>query len=215
MKNETPKEIKYSQINGNKFKAQAYIYLAKAISHIANIGCKSPFCWLVSYKVLPSESHSDLAHKEYALLNPELNYIQDGFIFSNGKRIAIEITAYTPIYNAEILMDWRNSNGYYKLKKALILPLSVIETIVNFSEFAQDYRDYVHLGHTLDKVLTVHNDCIGVDGYPCHIITHMMRADARKYCIQGQDSIALHLRAIQRLNHAVKSLSANIEGLPV
>lgn len=215
MKNKTPKEIKYSQINvGNKFKSQAYIYIAKAITHIADMGLKSAFCWLVSYKLLPNESHSAFAHQECALLNPELNYIQDGFIFSNGKRIAIEITAYTPIYNSEILMDWRNSNGYYKLENALILPLGVIESIINFAEFAQDRHDYIHLGHTLNKSPQYNSPCIGVDGFLCNVVTHTMRADARQYCIQGQDSIALHLRAIKRLNHAVKTHSEN-EGLPV
>lgn len=208
MKNETPTEIKYSHINiGNKFQAQAYVYLSQAISHIADKGCKSAFCWLVSYKALPDESHSAFAHQEYAFLNPELNYIQDGFIFSNGKRIAIEITAYIPIFNAEVLIDWRNNNGHYKLEKAIILPLGVIETITNFAKFAQDYNDYIHLGHTLNKPIRHTSPCIGIDGLFFNSITHTMRADARKHHIQGQDSIALHLRAIKRLNQAVKDHS--------
>lgn len=214
MKNETPKEIKYCHINiGDKFQAQAYIYLTKAISHIASIGKKSEFCWLVSYKALPDESHSAFAHQEYAVLNPELNYIQDGFIFTNGKRIAIEITAYIPVYNAEILMDWRNNKGAYKLEKAFILPLGVIETVFNYAEFAQDRHDYIHLGHTLNKKPQHNSPCIGVDGCLFNLITHSMRADARKYHIQGQDSVALHLRAIKRLNQAVKTHAEN-GGLP-
>ncbi|MDG3555848.1 hypothetical protein P7L54_07765 [Acinetobacter bereziniae] len=210
MKNETPKEIKYSQINiGDKFQAKAYIYLTRAISHIANLGHKSEFAWLISYKTIPDESHSAFAHQEYALFNPELNYIQDGFIFSNGKRIAIEITAYIPIYNTETLMDWRNTQGHYKLEKSFILPLGVIKTVINYAEYAQDHHDYIHLGYTLNKNPQHNSPCIGVNGYLFNLITHCMRADARKYSIQGQDSIALHLRAIKRLNQAVKAHAEN------
>lgn len=210
MKNETPKEIKYHLVNsGDKYQAQAYIHFAKAISYIADKGQKLPFCWLVSYRVLPDESHSAFAHQEYALLNPELNYIQDGFIFATGKRIAIRIIDYIPVYDAEILLDWRNSNGYYKLQKAIILPLDVIETIINDAGFAQDYHDYIHLGHTQDKALRHNGSCIGVDGYFYNSITHIMRSDARKHHIQGQDSIAFHLRTIKRINQALKKHSEN------
>lgn len=210
MKNKMPKEIKYSQFNiGDNFQAKAYIYLTKAISHIANIGQKSEFGWLLSYKTIPDESHSAFAHQEYALFNPELNYIQDGFIFSNSKRIAVEITAYIPIYNTETLMDWRNNQGTFQLEKAFILPLGVIKTVINHAEFAQDCHDYIHLGHTLNKSPQHNSPCIGVDGCLFNVITHCMRADARKYSIQGQDSIALHLRAIRRLNQAVKAHAEN------
>ena len=211
MKNETPKQIKYGAVNtGDKFKAKGYYYLATAIS---NIGNKSPFCLLVTYKDLPHESHSAFAHQEYALLNPNLNYIQDGFIFTSGKRTAIQIIDCIPVYDAEILMDWRNNQGRYNWDKAIILPLDVIETISNYAEFAQDYNDYIHLGHTMDKTPRYDSPCIGVDGYLFNLITHTLRADARKQYIQGQDSIAFHLRAVKRLNNAVKTNTNG--GLPV
>lgn len=214
MKNETAKAIKYSQINiGDQYQAKAYINLARAISYIADQGTKSPLCWLLGYKVLPQESHSAFAHQEYALLNPELNYIQDGFIFSSGKRIAIEITNYTPVYDAEILMDWRNNLGYYKLQKAIALPLDVIKTLISDASFAQSHNDYVHLGHTLDKPLNHNSPCIGIDGQFFHSITHTMRADARTHHIQGQDSIAFHLRTIKRIKQALQIHSLN-GGLP-
>ena len=136
MKNETPKQIKYSAVNtGDKFKAKGYYYLATAI---LNIGNKSPFCLLVTYKDLPHESHSAFAHQEYALFNPNLNYIQDGFIFRAGNRKAIQIIDCIPVYDAEILMDWRNNQGRYNWDKAIILPLDVIETLSSYAEFAQD-----------------------------------------------------------------------------
>ncbi|MHA3082055.1 hypothetical protein ACX1NX_02485 [Acinetobacter sp. ANC 5383] len=210
MKNETQKEIKYHQINiGDKYQVQAYIHFTKAISYIAEQGNKSPLCWLLSYKILPHESHSAFAHQECALLNPELNYIQDGFIFCAGKRIAIKITDYTPVYDAEILLDWRNNNGHYKLKKAIILPLDVIETLLNDASFAQSYHDYIHLGHTLDKPIRYNSPCIGIDGRFFNSITHTMRADARTHHIQGQDSIAFHLRSIKRINKAIEAHSEN------
>ncbi|MCH7336474.1 MULTISPECIES: hypothetical protein [unclassified Acinetobacter] len=215
MKNEAPKEIKFSQINiGNKFKAQAYNYLAKAISYTANKGNKSPFCLLVTYEVLPNESHSAFAHQEYALFNPELNYIQDGFLFVDGKMIAIQIAECIPIYDAEILIDWRNNDGRYTWKKAIVLPLDVIETLSNYAEFAQDYNDYIHLGYTTLKTPRYDSPCIGIDGYLLNLITHTLRADARKYHIQGQDSVAFHLRTVKRLNDAVKT-NTSAGGLPV
>lgn len=203
MKNETPKPIKYGVVNtGDKFKAKGYYYLATAIS---NIGNKSPFCLLVTYKDLPHESHSAFAHQEYALFNPNLNYIQDGFIFRAGNRKAIQIIDCIPVYDAEILMDWRNNQGRYNWDKAIILPLDVIETISSYAKSAQDYNDYIHLGHTMDKTPRYDSPCIGVDGYLFNLITHTLRADARKYYIQAQDSIAFHLRAVKRLNNAVKT----------
>ena len=211
MKNETPKPIKYSAVNtGDKFKAKGYYYLATAI---LNIGNKSPFCLLVTYKDLPHESHSAFAHQEYALLNPNLNYIQDGFIFTSGKRIAIQVIDCIPVYDAEVLIDWRNSQGRYNWENAIILPLDVIETLSSYAEFAQDYNDYIHLGYTMDKTPRYDSPCIGVDGYLFNLITHTLRADARKYYIQGQDSIAFHLRAVKRLNNAVKTNTNG--GLPV
>ena len=211
MKNETPKPIKYSAVNtGDKFKAKGYYYLATAI---LNIGNKSPFCLLVTYKDLPHESHSAFAHKEYALFNPNLNYIQDGFIFTSGKRIAIQVIDCIPVYDAEVLIDWRNSQGRYNWENAIILPLDVIETLSSYAEFAQDYNDYIHLGYTMDKTPRYDSPCIGVDGYLFNLITHTLRADARKYYIQGQDSIAFHLRAVKRLNNAVKTNTNG--GLPV
>ncbi len=211
MKNETPKPIKYGAVNtGDKFKAKGFYYLATAIS---NIGNKSPFCLLVTYKDLPNESHSAFAHQEYALFNPNLNYIQDGFIFTSGKRTAIQIIDCIPVYDAEILMDWRNNQGRYNWDKAIILPLDVIETISSYAESAQDYNDYIHLGYTLLKTPRCDSPCIGVDGYLFNLITHTLRADARKYYIQGQDSIAFHLRAVKRLNNAVKTNTNG--GLPV
>ena len=211
MKNETPKPIKYGAVNtGDKFKAKGYYYLATAIS---NIGNKSPFCLLVTYKDLPHESHSAFAHQEYALFNPNLNYIQDGFIFTSGKRTAIQIIDCIPVYDAEILMDWRNNQGRYNWDKAIILPLDVIETISSYAKSAQDYNDYIHLGHTMDKTPRCDSPCIGVDGYLFNLITHTLQADARKQYIQGQDSIAFHLRAVKRLNNAVKTNTNG--GLPV
>ena len=211
MKNETPKPIKYGVVNtGDKFKAKGYYYLATAIS---NIGNKSPFCLLVTYKDLPHESHSAFAHQEYALFNPNLNYIQDGFIFRAGNRTAIQIIDCIPVYDAEILMDWCNSHGRYNWDKAIILPLDVIETISSYAKSAQDYNDYIHLGHTMDKTPRYDSPCIGVDGYLFNLITHTLRADARKYYIQTQDSIAFHLRAVKRLNNAVKTNTNG--GLPV
>ena len=211
MKNETPKPIKYSAVNtGDKFKAKGYYYLATAI---LNIGNKSPFCLLVTYKDLPHESHSAFAHQEYALFNPNLNYIQDGFIFTSGKRTAIQIIDCIPVYDAEILMDWRNNKGRYNWDKAIILPLDVIETISSYAKSAQDYNDYIHLGYTLLKTPRYDSPCIGVDGYLFNLITHTLQADARKQYIQGQDSIAFHLRAVKRLNNAVKTNTNG--GLPV
>ena len=211
MKNETPKPIKYGVVNtGDKFKAKGYYYLATAIS---NIGNKSPFCLLVTYKDLPHESHSAFAHQEYALFNPNLNYIQDGFIFRAGNRKAIQIIDCIPVYDAEILMDWRNNQGRYNWDKAIILPLDVIETISSYAKSAQDYNDYIHLGYTLLKTPRYDSPCIGVDGYLFNLITHTLRADARKQYIQGQDSIAFHLRAVKRLNNAVKTNTNG--GLPV
>ena len=211
MKNETPKQIKYSAVNtGDKFKAKGYYYLATAIS---NIGNKSPFCLLVTYKDLPHESHSAFAHQEYALFNPNLNYIQDGFIFRAGNRIAIQIIDCIPVYDAEILMDWRNNQGRYNWENAIILPLDVIETISSYAKSAQDYNDYIHLGYTLLKTPRCDSPCIGVDGYLFNLITHTLQADARKQYIQGQDSIAFHLRAVKRLNNAVKTNTNG--GLPV
>ena len=211
MKNETPTPIKYSAVNtGDKFKAKGYYYLATAI---LNIGNKSPFCLLVTYKDLPHESHSAFAHQEYALFNPNLNYIQDGFIFRAGNRKAIQIIDCIPVYDAEILMDWRNNQGRYNWDKAIILPLDVIETLSSYAEFAQDYNDYIHLGHTMYKTPRCDSPCIGVYGYLFNLITHTLRADARKYYIQGQDSIAFHLRAVKRLNNAVKTNTNG--GLPV
>ena len=212
MKNETPKQIKYSAVNtGDKFKAKGYYYLATAI---LNIGNKSPFCLLVTYKDLPHESHSAFAHQEYALFNPNLNYIQDGFIFRAGNRKAIQIIDCIPVYDAEILMDWRNNQGRYNWDKAIILPLDVIETLSSYAEFAQDYNDYIHLGYTLLKTPRYDSPCIGVYGYLFNLITHTLRADARKYYIQGQDSIAFHLRAVKRLKDVVKA-NTNTGGLPV
>ena len=212
MKNETPKPIKYSAVNtGDKFKAKGYYYLATAI---LNIGNKSPFCLLVTYKDLPHESHSAFAHQEYALFNPNLNYIQDGFIFRAGNRKAIQIIDCIPVYDAEILMDWRNNQGRYNWDKAIILPLDVIETLSSYAEFAQDYNDYIHLGYTMDKTPRYDSPCIGVDGYLFNLITHTLQADARKYYIQGQDSIAFHLRAVKRLKDVVKA-NTNTGGLPV
>lgn len=211
MKNETPKQIKYSAVNtGDKFKAKGYYYLATAI---LNIGNKSPFCLLVTYKDLPHESHSAFAHQEYALFNPELNYIQDGFLFADGKMTAIQITDCIPVYDAEVLIDWRNSQGRYNWENAIILPLDVIETLSSYAEFAQDYNDYIHLGYTMDKTPRYDSPCIGVDGYFFNLITYTLRADARKHRIQGQDSIAFHLRAVKRLNNAVKTNTNG--GLPV
>lgn len=212
MKNETPKPIKYSAVNtGDKFKAKGYYYLATAI---LNIGNKSPFCLLVKYKDLPHESHSAFAHQEYALFNPELNYIQDGFLFADGKMTAIQITDCIPVYDAEVLIDWRNSQGRYNWENAIILPLDVIETLSSYAEFAQDYNDYIHLGYTMDKTPRYDSPCIGVDGYFFNLITHTLRADARKHRIQGQDSIAFHLRAVKRLKDVVKA-NTNTGGLPV
>ena len=212
MKNETPKPIKYGVVNtGDKFKAKGYYYLATAI---LNIGNKSPFCLLVTYKDLPHESHSAFAHQEYALFNPNLNYIQDGFIFTSGKRTAIQIIDCIPVYDAEILMDWRNNQGRYNWDKAIILPLDVIETISSYAKSAQDYNDYIHLGYTLLKTPRYDSPCIGVDGYLFNLITHTLQADARKQYIQGQDSIAFHLRAIKRLKDVVKA-NTNTGGLPV
>ena len=212
MKNETPKPIKYSAVNtGDKFKAKGYYYLATAI---LNIGNKSPFCLLVTYKDLPHESHSAFAHQEYALFNPNLNYIQDGFIFRAGNRKAIQIIDCIPVYDAEVLIDWRNSQGRYNWENAIILPLDVIETLSSYAEFAQDYNDYIHLGYTMDKTPRYDSPCIGVDGYLFNLITHTLRADARKYYIQGQDSIAFHLRAVKRLKDVVKA-NTNTGGLPV
>ena len=211
MKNETPKQIKYGAVNtGDKFKAKGYYYLATAI---LNIGNKSPFCLLVTYKDLPHESHSAFAHKEYALFNPNLNYIQDGFIFTSGKRIAIQVIDCIPVYDAEVLIDWRNSQGRYNWENAIILPLDVIETLSSYADGAQDYNDYIHLGYTMDKTPRYDSPCIGVYGYLFNLITHTLRADARKYYIQGQDSIAFHLRAVKRLNNAVKTNTNG--GLPV
>ena len=215
MENETPKESKYSQINeGNQYHAKAYYYLSKAISYIAAKGNKSPFCLLVTYKVLLNESHSAFAHQEYALFNPELNYIQDGFLFADGQMKAIQITDCIPVYDAEILIDWRNNDGRYKWEKAVVLPLDVIETISNYAKSAQDYNDYIHLGYTLLKTPRCDSPCIGVDGYLLNLITHTLRADARKRHIQGQDSIAFHLRAVNRLNDAIKT-NISTGGLPV
>ena len=212
MKNETPKPIKYSAVNtGDKFKAKGYYYLATAI---LNIGNKSPFCLLVTYKDLPHESHSAFAHQEYALFNPNLNYIQDGFIFRAGNRKAIQIIDCIPVYDAEILMDWRNNQGRYNWDKAIILPLDVIETISSYAKSAQDYNDYIHLGYTLLKTPRYDSPCIGVDGYFFNLITYTLRADARKHRIQGQDSIAFHLRAVKRLKDVVKA-NTNTGGLPV
>ena len=212
MKNETPKPIKYGVVNtGDKFKAKGYYYLATAI---LNIGNKSPFCLLVTYKDLPHESHSAFAHQEYALFNPNLNYIQDGFIFTSGKRTAIQIIDCIPVYDAEILMDWRNNQGRYNWDKAIILPLDVIETISSYAKSAQDYNDYIHLGYTLLKTPRYDSPCIGVDGYLFNLITHTLRADARKQYIQWQDSIAFHLRAVKRLKDVVKA-NSNTGGLPV
>ena len=214
MKNETPKEIQYSRINdGNKFQAKAYYYLAKSISYIADKGKKSPICLLVVYRALPHESHSAFAHQEYALFNPNLNYIQDGFIFTSGKRIAIQVIDCIPVYDAEVLIDWRNNQGRYNWENAIILPLDVIETLSNYADDAQDYNDYIHLGYTMDKTPRYDSPCIGVDGYFFNLITHTLRADARKHRIQGQDSIAFHLRAVKRLNNAVKTNTNG--GLPV
>ena len=212
MKNETPKPIKYSAVNtGDKFKAKGYYYLATAI---LNIGNKSPFCLLVTYKDLPHESHSAFAHQEYALFNPELNYIQDGFLFADGKMTAIQITDCIPVYDAEVLIDWRNSQGRYNWENAIILPLDVIETLSSYADGAQDYNDYIHLGYTMDKTPRYDSPCIGVDGYLFNLITHTLRADARKQYIQGQDSIAFHLRAVKRLKDVVKA-NTNTGGLPV
>ena len=110
-------------------------------------------------------------------------------------------------------MDWRNNQGRYNWDKAIILPLDVIETISSYAESAQDYNDYIHLGYTMDKTPRYDSPCIGVDGYLFNLITHTLRADARKYYIQGQDSIAFHLRAVKRLNNAVKTNTNG--GLPV
>lgn len=215
MKNETPKEIQYSRINiGNKFQAKAYYYLAKSISYIADKGKKSPFCLLVTYKALPNESHSAFAHQEYALFNPELNYIQDGFLFADGKMTAIQITDCIPVYDAEILIDWRNNDGHYNWEKAVILPLDVIKTLSHYAECAQDYNDYIHLGYTFLKTPRYDSPCVGIDGHLLNLITHTLRADARKHRIGGQDSIAFHLRAVKRLNDAVKT-NTSVGGLSV
>ena len=215
MKDENRKEIAYSRINdGNKYHAKAYYYLAKSISHIADKGNKLPFCLLVIYKTLPHESHSDFAHQEYALFNPELNYIQDGFLFSNYQRKAIQIIDCIPAYDAEVLIDWRNSDGHYNWDKAIILPLDVIDTISNYASFAQDYNDYIHLGYTSLKTPRYDSPCIGVNGSLLNLITHTLRADARKYHIQGQDSIAFHLRTVKRLENAVQT-NIRAGGLPV
>ena len=214
MKNEPPKPIKYSVINiGNKYQAKAYYYLAKSIYHLASMGQKRPFGLLVTYKELPDESHSAHAHKEHALFNPDLNYIQDGFIFKSHKRIAIQVIDCIPIYDSEILIDWRNSNGLYKWEKAVFLALGVVESIADYAITAQDYNDYIHLGYTTLKTPCPDSPCIGVDGCLFNVITHTLRADARTYKIPGQDSIAFHLRAIKKLKKALDS-SINKDGAP-
>ena len=110
-------------------------------------------------------------------------------------------------------MDWRNNQGRYNWDKAVILPLDVIETISSYAKSAQDYNDYIHLGYTLLKTPRYDSPCIGIDGYLFNLITHTLRADARKQYIQWQDSIAFHLRAVKRLNNAVKTNTNG--GLPV
>lgn len=89
--------------------------------------------------------------------------------------------------------------------KSNCLTFDVIETLSNYAEFAQDYNDYIHLGYTILKTPRYDSPCIGIDGYLLNLITHTLRADARKHHIQGQDSIAFHLRAVKRLNDAVKT----------
>ena len=89
----------------------------------------------------------------------------------------------------------------------------MIETLSSYAEFAQDYNDYIHLGHTMYKTPRCDSPCIGIDGYLFNLINHTLQADARKYYIQGQDSIAFHLRAVKRLNNAVKTNTNG--GLPV
>lgn len=36
---------------------------------------------------------------------------------------AIQITNCIAVYDAEMLMDWRNNDGRYKWEKAIVLPL--------------------------------------------------------------------------------------------
>lgn len=202
MKDQVPKPFRYIRDIDNKHHAIGYNHFAQSIAHIAEYGKKSPICLMVVYQVLPNESHSHFAHQEYSHGDANLRYVQDGFIFEKWRRTAFRLLECIPIYDASILMEWRNNEGYYQDNRAVILPLNVIENLNQLSEFSENETDYIHLGY-ITQGQKIDRPSIGINGFLRFSITHSLRADARKYFIKGQDSIAFHTTTVTRFVEAI------------